>query len=103
MSSQTREKQMSNLTNTSYGMSTTLECGFGEAIERVKQAFAAQGFGTLTEIDVKATLMQKVGKEIEPYTILGTCNPELAVRAIAVEHEIGLLMPCNVLVHQHGN
>ena len=82
----------------SLGFSTTLP--FDQVLRRVKTAFKEEGFGTLTEIDDQGTLHEKIGEEIEPYTILGMCNPHLAFRAIKAEHEIGLLLPCNVLVHQ---
>jgi uncharacterized protein (DUF302 family) len=92
-----------NVQSTSaYGFGTTVSLPFEQAVERVKEAFKAEGFGTLTEINVQKTLREKIGAEIEPYVILGTCNPNLASRAIALEHEIGLLLPCNVLVHQCG-
>lgn len=68
----------------------------------MRDAFKQQGFGTLTEIDVRATLAEKIGAEIEPYVILGTCNPNLASRALGVTRDIGLLLPCNVVVRQ-GN
>jgi uncharacterized protein (DUF302 family) len=64
--------------------------------------FKEHGFGALSEIDVQAALHEKIGEEIEPYTILGMCNPHLASRALKAEHEIGLLLPCNVLVHECG-
>jgi uncharacterized protein (DUF302 family) len=73
---------------------------FDEAVERVKAALAERGFGTLSQIDVQQTLREKIGAEIEPYTLLGVCNPGLASRAIGVEHEVGVYMPCMVLVHQ---
>ena len=81
-----------------YGKTIEVSLSYEEALPKVKEAFKEQGFGTLTEIDVRATLKEKIGRDIEPYTILGTCNPELASRALDVEREIGLLLPCNVVV-----
>lgn len=81
-------------------LSATLSIPFDQAIVRVKEVFKAEGFGALSEIDVRKALREKTGEQIEPYTILGMCNPQLASRAIAAEHEIGLLLPCNVLVHE---
>lgn len=81
-----------------YTESIELEVPYEQAVPRVKEAFKAQGFGTLTEIDVKATLKEKLGKDVEPYVILGTCNPQLSARALEVEPEIGALLPCNVVV-----
>lgn len=75
---------------------------FDQAVDRVKSVFKDHGFGTLTEIDVQATLREKIGEEIEPYKILGVCNPKLASRAIAAEHEIGLFLPCTIIVHECG-
>ena len=82
----------------SYAKTVTLDLPYDQAVAKVKDAFKAQGFGTLTEIDVRATLAAKLGADIEPYVILGACNPELAHRALEVEREIGLLLPCNVVV-----
>lgn len=82
----------------SYSHSLTVNMPYEQALPRVKEAFAAQGFGTLTEIDVAATLRDKLGEGMEPYTILGACNPQLAHRALEIEREIGLLLPCNVVV-----
>lgn len=81
-----------------YGKSIELNDTFAGAVPKVKAAFQEQGFGTLTEIDVQATLKAKIGRDIEPYLILGTCNPNLASKALDVEREIGLLLPCNVVV-----
>jgi uncharacterized protein (DUF302 family) len=78
----------------------TLDMEFDEALPMVKAALAEQGFGTLTEIDVKATLHAKIGKEIESYVIIGACNPNLAGRALDVQRRIGSLLPCNVVVRE---
>jgi Domain of unknown function DUF302 len=76
-----------------YARTVTLELGHEQAVEKVKEALQAQGFGTLTEIDVRATLKEKLGQDMEPYVIPGACNPQLAHRALDVEREIGLLLP----------
>ncbi|TDC69041.1 DUF302 domain-containing protein [Actinomadura sp. GC306] len=81
-----------------YGMTVTLHRPFGETVERVRAALKEQGFGVLTEIDVRATLQEKLGETIEDYLILGACNPPLAHRALEVDRRIGLLLPCNVVV-----
>jgi uncharacterized protein (DUF302 family) len=95
---------MKDTTNTtSYGFGVTLDVPYEVAIERAKAALKEEGFGVLTEIDVKATLKQKIDAEFEPYIILGACNPQLAYRALQAEHEIGMLLPCNVIVHDEGN
>ena len=85
-----------------YGRTIQLDLPYEQAVPRVKEAFAAQGFGTLTEIDVRATLKEKLGQEMDPYLILGTCNPELAQRALEIDPAIGLLLPCNVVVRSDG-
>jgi uncharacterized protein (DUF302 family) len=81
-----------------YGMTVRLDRPFDETVERVRAVLKEQGFGVLTEIDVQATLREKLGEAMEPYLILGACNPPLAHRALGVERRIGLLLPCNVVV-----
>jgi uncharacterized protein (DUF302 family) len=85
-----------------YGNTIHLKTTFAEASERVRDALQEQGFGVLTEIDVQATLRNKLGEEIEDYVILGACNPQLAYQALGVDRQIGLLLPCNVVVRADG-
>ncbi|MDP2688577.1 MAG: DUF302 domain-containing protein [Deltaproteobacteria bacterium] len=84
-----------------YGISRKLECGYDEAVERARAALAKEGFGVLTEIDVKAVLKKKLDKDFRRYVILGACNPPLALKALTIETEIGLMMPCNVIVYEN--
>lgn len=79
-------------------LSTRLKTTFDDAVKRTREALAEQGFGVLTEIDVQATLKSKLHEDMENYLILGACNPALAHRAIDVNRQIGLLLPCNVVV-----
>ena len=86
-----------------YGKSIRLGSPFAETAERVRRALQDQGFGVLTEIDVKATLRAKLGEDMEDYLILGACNPPLARRALQADRRIGLLLPCNVVVRADGD
>jgi uncharacterized protein (DUF302 family) len=85
-----------------YAITVRLTAPFAETVERVRAALKEEGFGVLTEIDVRATLREKLGEEMEEYVILGVCNPPLAHRALGVDREIGLLLPCNVVVRADG-
>ena len=86
-----------------YGFSKTTDYGFEQAIERVTEELKKEGFGVLTTIDVKETLKKKIDVDFKKYTILGACNPKLAHGALQIEEEIGLLLPCNVIVYEKKN
>lgn len=90
------------MTGSGYGFGVTVDLPYSEAVERTREALATEGFGVLTEIDVRATLQTKLGVDVGSYVILGACNPPLAHRALEVEREIGLLLPCNVIVYESG-
>jgi len=85
---------------TEYAIKKTLDCAYGEAVEKARAALAAEGFGILTEIDVRATLKKKLDEDFRNYIILGACNPPYALKALNLETEIGLFLPCNVIVYE---
>ena len=89
---------MSDLKN--HGLRAKLDMSYEAAVERTTAALKEEGFGILTEIDVKATLKQKLNADFRKYVILGACNPSLAHRALSTDLEIGLFLPCNVIVYE---
>jgi uncharacterized protein (DUF302 family) len=86
-----------------YGFSKTIDIPFEQAIEKVTAELKKEGFGVLTTIDVKETLKQKINVDFKKYTILGACNPPIAHKALQEEEELGLLLPCNVIVYEKDN
>ena len=83
-----------------YGFSKTIDLPYEQAIEKVTAELKKEGFGVLTSIDVKETLKQKINVDFKKYAILGACNPQIAHRALQEEEELGLLLPCNVIVYE---
>ena len=87
---------------TSYALTGEITMPLAEAVERVREELKVEGFGVLTEIDVQATLKEKLDIDIEPYVILGACNPPLAHQALQAEPDLGVLLPCNVVVYERN-
>ena len=86
-----------------YTFSKIFDMTFEEAISSVKQELQREGFGVLTEIDIKETLKQKLNVDFQRYTILGACNPSFAYQALQLEDEVGTMLPCNVIVQEHAD
>jgi len=88
---------------TNYGFTKIVNLNYDEAIEKVTEELKKEGFGVLTEIDVKATLKKKLDVDFKPYKILGACNPPFAYKSLQAEEQIGLMLPCNVIVYVNDN
>ena len=88
---------------TGYTLTRTTTLPYDEAVERVRAELKTEGFGVLCEIDVQATLREKLGVEVDPYLILGACNPPLAYQALQAEADLGVLLPCNVVVYRRDD
>ena len=84
----------------SYYFAKTIESGFDQAVARTREALQAEGFGVITEIDLRQTLKAKIGVDFRPYLILGACNPRMAHQALTMEDKVGTMLPCNVVVQE---
>ena len=91
---------MTDITKSPYSMSTPVDLEYNEAVRRVSALLKEEGFGILSTIDIQHTLKEKIDLDREPYVILGACNPDFASEALAAEPEVGVLLPCNVIVYQ---
>ncbi|MHB8703586.1 MAG: DUF302 domain-containing protein [Candidatus Tyrphobacter sp.] len=91
-----------NLKATAYGKAVTTRLAYEDAVERLKLLLKDEGFGVLCDIDVRTTLKEKIGAEFRPYRILGACNPTYAHQALTAESQLGLLLPCNVVVQEEN-
>lgn len=94
---------LNKMEQTNYGFSKVVNLSYNEAIEKVTDELKKEGFGVLTEIDVKETLKKKLDVDFKPYKILGACNPPFAHKALQAEEQIGLMLPCNVIVYVNDN
>lgn len=91
------------MTNTDYGFTKTVPYTFEEAVRKATEVLKEKGFGVLTEIDVKETMKKKLDEDMKPYRILGACNPGFAFKSLQSEEQIGLMLPCNVIVYVNKN
>src|SRR5660397_280897 len=91
-----------SMSDPAYGITRHVAVGYEQAEKLTREALQEQGFGIMTEINVKKTLKEKLGEEFRPYLILGACNPKLAHRALSAEPDIGLMLPCNVVIYEEG-